>query len=172
MDNAQLRVMKKKNNKKIASLDKKNKNICHLGKRGCLYYSPGLSKKSMLYAIRQLLRNKNAPKWRKNEESHYQIGRDEEWWGWGKQWQKTQWQAKPKGRLHQQWQTIRNQVRKAFSLRACQVLGKSLTHFQKERQHLSAAFLRLTIDSGFTPRAICVILFYYLYFTFFIHSKS
>ena len=39
MDNAQLRVMKKKKNKKIASLDKKNKknkNICHLGKRGCL----------------------------------------------------------------------------------------------------------------------------------------
>ena len=39
MDNAQLRVMKKKNNKKIASLDKKNKknkNFCHLGKRGRL----------------------------------------------------------------------------------------------------------------------------------------
>ena len=34
MDNAQLRVMEKKNNKKIASLDKKNKNYCHFGKRG------------------------------------------------------------------------------------------------------------------------------------------
>ena len=36
MDNAQLRVMKKKKNKKITSLDKKNKknkNFCHLGKR-------------------------------------------------------------------------------------------------------------------------------------------
>ena len=36
MDHAQLRVMKKKKNKKIASLDKKNKNFCHFGKRGCL----------------------------------------------------------------------------------------------------------------------------------------
>ena len=50
MDNAQLRVMKKKNNKEIASLDKKNKknkNFCHLGKRGRLIKNAqGMEKKT------------------------------------------------------------------------------------------------------------------------------
>ena len=50
MDNAQLRVMKKKNNKKIASLDKKNKknkNFCHLGKRTLDKKCQGMEKKDI-----------------------------------------------------------------------------------------------------------------------------
>ncbi len=59
MDNAQLRVMKKKNNKKIASLDKKNKknkNFCHLGKRGRLIKNAKAWKKR--HKNRQMMEHK------------------------------------------------------------------------------------------------------------------
>ena len=56
MDNAQLRVMKKKKNKKIASLDKKNKNFCHLGKRGCLIKNAKAWKKR--HKNRQMMEHK------------------------------------------------------------------------------------------------------------------
>ena len=59
MDNAQLRVMKKKNNKKIASLDKKNKknkNFCHFGKCGRLIKNAKAWKKR--HKNRQMMEHK------------------------------------------------------------------------------------------------------------------